>query len=76
MGWIAILRAVLSLANSIAGIVREKQLMDAGAARETALMLRGIAERAGIAQAIEAETAGMTAEEILRDLEGSGELRD
>jgi hypothetical protein len=76
MGWLGLLKVLLSLASSIANIVREKQLMDAGAARETALQLRDIADKAGIARAIEAETARMTPEDILRDLEQSGELRE
>lgn len=76
MAWLTLLRLLLSLANSIAATVREKRLMDAGAAREVAASLRSIAVSSGIAREIEAATDKMTPEEILRDLEGSGELRD
>ena len=50
--------------------------MDAGAQREVSKMLVAISDRAGIAREIEAETAKMTPDEILRDLEQKGELRD
>jgi hypothetical protein len=76
MGWFGILKIVLSLASSIASIVREKQLMDAGGQREVAKMLKQVSTNAGIAREIEMETAKMTPEEILRDLQDSGELRD
>lgn len=33
MGWLALLRLLLSLASSVAGIVRDKQLIGAGEAR-------------------------------------------
>ena len=76
MSWLALLRLALQIAGAIADIVRAKHLMDAGAARETALMLKGILDRAGIAREIEAETARLTPEQILRELEQAGELRD
>ena len=76
MPWFSILSGLLKLAGAIADIVRERQLMDAGEARGLAKSLHGIAERAGISREIEEETARMTPDQILRDLEGSGELRD
>lgn len=76
MGWLSLLKILLTLANGIANIVREKKLMDAGAAKEIAISLRAISVSSGIAREIEAETEKMTPEEILRDLEGAGELRD
>lgn len=76
MPWFSILSGLLKLAGLIADIVKERQLMDAGEARGLAKSLAGIAERAGIAREIEEETARMSPDQILRDLEGSGELRD
>jgi hypothetical protein len=76
MGWFGLLKIVLSLASSLASIVREKQLMDAGGEREVARMLKQVSTNAGIAREIELETAKMTPEEVLRDLQDSGELRD
>ena len=76
MGWFTALKLVLQVASAIAGYLKDKQLMDAGAQRETAKMLVAISDRAGIAREIEAETARMTPEQILEDLAKSGELRD
>ena len=76
MPWLSLLSGVLKLAGMIADIVRNNQLMNAGEARGLAKTLRGIAERAVISREIEEETARMTPDQILRDLEGSGELRD
>ncbi len=76
MGWLSLLKIVLQLGAAIAKIVHDRQLMDAGAQREVSKMLIAISDRAGIAREIEAETARMSPEEILRDLEASGELRD
>lgn len=74
--WFGLLKVLLGLANNVAGIVRTKQAMDAGGQREVAKMLKAVSVSAGIARDIELETAKMTPEEILRDLEQSGELRD
>lgn len=76
MGWLSLLKILLSLASTIANYVRESKLMDAGAQREVSKMLIAISDRAGIAREIETKTAKMTPDEILRDLEASGELRD
>ena len=73
----------LKLAILVLGIVRSliKRAERAGAIAEgeriaIARATRAIDEEAGIARAIEAETAGMTPEAILRDLDGRQELRD
>ena len=47
-----------------------------GERRAIARATAAIVAEAGIAREIEAETAGMTPEQVLRDLEGRGELRD
>lgn len=67
---------LLKLANLLAGWARDRSLMNQGAQREVSKMLVAISDRAGIAREIEAETAKMTPEQILRDLEQAGELRD
>lgn len=76
MGWFTVLKFFLQAAASIAGYLKDRQLMDAGAQKEVARMLVAISDRAGIAREIEAETARMTPEDILRDLQDSGELRE
>ena len=60
MSWLSLLRLVLSLANSLAGIVREKQLMDAGEAQATAKALAEIAGRLKIGDQVGAEVAAMS----------------
>ena len=67
---------LLKLVNLLAGWARDKGLMNQGAQLEVSKNLRAIADRCGIAREIEAETAKMTPDEILRDLQGAGELRD
>ena len=76
MPWLSILSGLLKLAGAIAELMRNNQLMNAGEARGLAKSLVEIGKRAGIAREIEEETARMTPDQILRDLEGSGELRD
>lgn len=76
MGWLSLFKSVLWFANLIGNIVREKQLMDAGEQRGVAKTLKQISINSGIAKEIELETAKMTPEEIMRDLQDSGELRD
>lgn len=76
MGWFTVLKFVLQAAAAIAGYLKDRQLMDAGGQREVAKMLVAISDRAGIAREIEAETAKMSPEQILRDLQEAGELRD
>lgn len=76
MNWLKLAILVLGIVRSLikraerAGAIAEGERL--AIARATA----GILEEAGIARAIEAETAGMTPEQVLRDLEGRGELRD
>ena len=71
-----IILAVLTLARSLVQWAeREKSLAD-GDRQAIARMTREIEKEAGIARAIEAETAGMNTDQVLRDLEQRGELRD
>jgi len=41
MGWLALLKAVLGLAQSLTGYLRDKQLIDAGEAKAIATQLEG-----------------------------------
>lgn len=68
--WLSLFRAVLALANGIASIVREKQLMDAGEATATAKALTEIAKRLEIGEAVRAEIEAMTDAEIDDALRG------
>jgi hypothetical protein len=70
MSWIAFFRVVMSLANSVATIIREKQLMDAGEAKATAKSLASLSSRLGIAQAVATEVANLTDIELDSDLKG------
>jgi hypothetical protein len=74
--WFSILKLLLGLAANVAGTIRTKQAMDAGGQRELAKMLKAISVEAGISRTIEIETAAMSPEQVLRDLQDSGELRD
>jgi hypothetical protein len=64
MGWLTILRLVLSIANSIAEVVRDKQLLDAGEAKATAKALADTAETLGVAKAVKARLANASEAEI------------
>ena len=70
MTWLALLRAVLSLANSIASIVREKQLMDAGEARNIAKQMTELTRRLEIGSEVMAQI------ETMADAELDEELRE
>lgn len=70
MTWITILRLLLSLANSIAAVVREKQLLDAGEAKATAKSLAVIADRLGIADKLRAEVEALSDSELDAELRG------
>ena len=71
-----IILAILTLARSLVQWAeREKSLAD-GDRQAIARMTRAIEKEAGIAREIEAETARMPPDEVLRDLEQRGELRD
>lgn len=76
LAWLPLLKAVLSIAASIANIVREKQLMDAGEQRAVSKQLSAIIVSAGLAREVEAETLQMSVDQINKDLRDHGELRD
>ena len=70
MGWLSLLKIVLSLANSLANIVREKQLMDAGEAKATAKALTEIAKRLKIGREVTAQIEAMSDSDIDDALRG------
>ena len=71
-----ILKLLLQIAASLASFLRNKQLLDTGAQLEISKMLVAISDKAGIAREIEATTNKMTPDEVLKDMQKSGELRD
>ena len=72
MNWLAVLKLVLLLADRIARIIAERDLIAAGEERAVAKSLAAIAGRLGIAQAIAAETAAMSDEALDAELAGDG----
>ena len=76
ISWAKVILAILSLARSlVAWAEREKSLAD-GDRQAIARMTREIEKEAGIAREIEAETAGMNPDQVIKDLERRNELRD
>lgn len=70
MSTIAIIRLLLGLAGTLADIVREKQLMDAGEARATAKSLALLSQRLKISNEVVEEVAAMSDEELDEELRG------
>ena len=72
-------RVILALLGIVQWAMRRAERAGAvaeGDRNAIARMTREIEKEAGIAREIEAETAGMNPEQVLRDLEQRGELRD
>lgn len=67
---IGILRALLALANGIAGFIREENLMKAGEARAVAKSMAGLSQRLGIGREIVAEIEAMSDDELDAELRG------
>lgn len=70
MGWLSLLRIVLSLASSLANIVRERQLMDAGEARNVAKQMTELSKRLDIGEEVMFHIEKMRDEEIDAALRG------
>jgi hypothetical protein len=68
--WLSLALALLKLAGSIAGWLRDRQMLDAGQRREVAAALARVARQAGAARAIEDEVARWSEAEIDAALEG------
>ena len=76
MVWVQLALALLGIVQWGLRRAERAGAIAEGERRAIARATAGILEEAGIARAIEAETAGMTPEAILRDLDGRNELRD
>lgn len=74
--WAQLALGIVKLANWAAAKVDQATWKRLGYQQVMTDHLSAVAKSAGIARAIEAETRKMSPEEILRDLEGNGELRD
>ncbi len=67
--WLTILRLFLTIANQIADIVREKQLMDAGEALATAKQLAEIAHSVGIGNEVNAAIDALSEPQVQDEVE-------
>jgi hypothetical protein len=70
MPWLSILSGVLKLANIIAGLMKDRQLLDAGEKKAIAKSLLAVADAVGVSKAVEDEIAAMTDEQVDAALEG------
>lgn len=70
MGWLTLLKFFLQLALSVSGIVRERQLMDAGEAQATARNLVEIGNRLGIGKQIVMEVEALSDSDLDAALRG------
>lgn len=76
MTWLKLALALIGLARSFLRWAERAGAIAEGERRAIARATAAIEAEAGIAREVEAETAGMTPEQVLQDLEGRGELRD
>lgn len=70
MTWLTILKVVGQVFLTIANIIREKNLMDAGEARGLAKSMAQAADRLGIGRALVDEIEAMTDDELNSALRG------
>lgn len=70
MTWLAIFKLLLTLADKIADIIRQSQLLDAGAKAEVAVQLGRIAARLQITDEIRATVDSMSDEDLDKELAG------
>jgi hypothetical protein len=69
MPWLSILSGVLKLAKFIAGLMKDRQLLDAGEQKAIAKSLLAVADAVGVSKAVEDEIAAMTDEQVDAALE-------
>lgn len=74
--WAQLAYGLLKFANWAASKVDQAQWKRVGYQQAMDEQTSALRASVGLAQAIAAETKKMTPEEILRDLDGNGELRD
>jgi hypothetical protein len=70
MTWLAVIRALISLASNLASLVRDEKLMSADEARATAKSLAALSSRLGIGNEVAAEVVALSDDEINADLRG------
>ena len=70
MTWLALLKVVLQLANGLANIIRERNLMDVGEAKAAAKSLAAIADRLKIGDAVRTEIEAMSDADLNDALRG------
>lgn len=70
MGMLTILRLLLTLASTIADVVREKRLMDAGAKAEVGRQLVEVTRRAGITDQVRKQIEAMSDSDLDAELRG------
>ena len=76
MIWAKLALALIGLAQTLIRYAAEQKALDEGDRRAIARMTAAIEKDAGVAREIDTETASMTADQVLQDLEQRGELRD
>lgn len=64
MAWLGLLRTLLTLVNVIGGIIRDRQLLNAGEAVAVSKALADTAESLGVAKAVKARLANASEAEI------------
>jgi hypothetical protein len=70
MSWLGLLQLVLRLGAALADIVRERQLLDAGAAQQAARSLAETARRLEIGDRVTAEIEAMSDNDLDAALRG------
>jgi hypothetical protein len=68
--WLGIFKLCLQLLNGVAGIIKDKQLMDAGEAKATAKSLAKTIKTLEIGKAIEEEVEALSDEDLNAELRG------
>lgn len=68
--WLGFLKVLLGLAANVAGIIRTKQAMDAGAKAEIGRQLVQVMARVGVTEQVRQEIAGMTDDALDDELRG------
>lgn len=66
--WLKVFRIILSLANSVAEIIRNNKLMDAGEAKHFAKDLALLQERLGISDQVAAEVEKLSDQQVDEEL--------
>lgn len=64
MGWLTLLKALLTLVGTVADIIRARQLMSAGEAEAVSKALADTVETLGVAKVVKARLAKATEAEI------------